>query len=202
LGVALARESTGVDIAARVIHSATEITMKFGLYGACCALALALVGIGCSDGTGDTTSSSSSSSSTSSTSSSGSTGGGGSAGEGGSAGAGGAGGAGGQLVLSDLEVKVEYAGVNTGTLSIAAFKQFPPMGPPLAFVQDKMPMFPVTKKLIGLEPGDYFITAILDIGNNNPQMPGPEDLQALTMPPVKVMGMNPPPVTLTLMDKP
>jgi hypothetical protein len=168
--------------------------MKVGLYGACCALALALVGIGCSDaGTGDTTSSSSSSSS-----SSGAAGEGGSGGTGGSAGAGGAGG---QVVLTDLEVNVQYAGIKTGTLSIAAFKQFPPMGPPLAFVQDAMPMFPVKKTLIGLEPGDYYITAILDIGNNNPQMPGPEDLQALTMPPVKVMGMTPP-VTLTLVDKP
>lgn len=176
--------------------------MKVGIYGACCALTLALVGVGCEGETpaSSESSSSSSSSSTAASSSSGEMGGAGGAGGGGGGGSAGAGG--GQVELSNLEVTVEYAGMNTGSLSIAAFKQFPPMGPPLAFVVEPMPMFPVKKTLMGLEAGDYYITAILDIGNNNPQMPGPEDLQALTMPPVKVMGMSPPPVTLTLKDKP
>lgn len=28
-----------------------------------------------------------------------------------------------------------------------------------------------------MEPGSYYIVAVLDVGSNNPTIPGPEDLQ-------------------------
>ncbi len=195
---------TGVGVRAWTFAAGLETEMKIGLFGALCALALAAVGAGC--GPGDTKP----------PTSSGTAGGGGEAGTGGMAGmggggmGGGTGGAGGSmLVLRDIEVTVEYAGVQTGTLTVAAFKQFPPAGPPVAFVQDPMPMFPATKTLKDVEAGDVYFVAILDIGNNNPVSPGPEDLQTVTMnammmpAPVTIDNMSPMPVTqtLTLVDK-
>jgi hypothetical protein len=161
--------------------------------GAVCALSMAFWLGACGGDDGGSGGAAGSSSSTTSTG----TGGAGGGGEGGAGGQGGS-----QVVLGDIDVTVQYAGAQTGTLSIAAFKQFPPAGPPLAFSQDKMPKFPAMATLKGLEPGDYYVVAILDIGNNNPQMPGPEDLQTVTMPAVTVKGNDMPAVTLTLMDKP
>ncbi len=117
-----------------------------------------------------------------------------------SSGAGGSGGA--AVQLGDVDVTVSYTGTKTGTLSIAAVSMFPPMGPPVAFQSFKMPVFPQTGTLIGLEvPKDYYLVAVLDIGNNNPQSPGPEDLVAITMPAVKVTTDKGPAVQLTLVDK-
>ncbi|MEP7120988.1 MAG: hypothetical protein ABJE95_08770 [Byssovorax sp.] len=107
------------------------------------------------------------------------------------------------VMLADVDVTVNYAGTQTGTLSIAAVTSFPPMGPPVAFQSFKMPMFPQKGMLIGLEvPRDYYIVAVLDIGNNNPQSPGPEDLVAITMPAVKLTAGAAAKVDLTLTDKP
>jgi hypothetical protein len=104
--------------------------------------------------------------------------------------------------LGDLAVTVNYAGMETGTLSVAAVTSFPPMGPPVAFQSDDMPVFPATLKLIGLETGKpVYVVAVLDIGNNNPQSPGAEDLLAITMPPVDVVADTETAVELTLMDK-
>ncbi len=158
----------------------------------------ALGAAGCGGGE-STTSTTSTTSSTSDASSSGATtGAGGSSSS--SSGAGGGGGA--AVMLADVQVKVNYAGTQTGTLSIAAITSFPPMGPPVAFQSFKMPVFPQKGTLIGLEaPKDYYFVAVLDIGNNNPQSPGPEDLVAITMPAVKVTADKPVMVELTLMDK-
>ena len=167
------------------------LTMAFSMLGA--------AGCGGGESTTSTTSSTSSSGAT--------TGAGGGAGEssssGSSSGGGGAGGGGGAAVmLADVQVMVNYAGTQTGTLSIAAVTSFPPMGPPVAFQSFKMPVYPQKGTLIGLEvPKDYYIVAVLDIGNNNPQSPGPEDLVAITMPAVKVTADKPVMVDLTLMDK-
>jgi hypothetical protein len=142
-------------------------------------------------------------SSTGTASSSGATTGAGGDGTGSSASSSGVGGSGGAaVVLGDVEVIVNYAGAQTGTLSIAAVSMFPPMGPPVAFQSFKMPKFPQKGTLIGLEaPKDYYLVAVLDIGDNNPQSPGPEDLVAITMPAVKVTPDEGPAVQLTLVDK-
>ena len=156
--------------------------------------------IGC--GSGETTTSTTTTSSTAAATSSGgvTTGTGGAGGGAGSGGAGGSGGA--AVVLGDVDVTVNYAGAQTGTLSIAAVSMFPPMGPPVAFQSFKTPMYPQKGTLIGLETSkDYYIVAVLDIGNNNPQSPGPEDLVAITMPAVKVTPDHAVAVDLTLMDK-
>jgi len=124
-------------------------------------------------------------------------------GAGGGTGGGGTGGTGGMEVqLGDIAVTVKYAGVETGTLSIAAVTSFPPSGPPVAFQSIEMPVFPQSAKLIGLETGKpYYVVAVLDIGNNNPQMPGAEDLVAITMPAVEIVANGEVPVELTLTDK-
>ncbi len=169
--------------------------MKIGLCGALCAISLALLVTACGEEDptpGDTTSSSTT------------TGTGGAGGTGGTGGAGGMGGMGGMPMMpGSADVTVNYAGAQTGTLSIAAFKQFPPMSLPAGVAPpEAMPTFPEMGTILDLPPGTYYFTAILDIGNNNPMSPGPEDLQAVTMPPVEVMPGMAAKVELTLMDKP
>lgn len=125
-------------------------------------------------------------------------------GQGGSGGAtGGSGGAGGQEVaLGDVAVTVNYAGAQTGTLSIAAITMFPPSGPPVAYQSYPTPAFPATGKLIGIEVDKpVYVLAVLDIGDNNPQSPGPEDLVAITMPAIDLVANGEVAVDLTLMDK-
>lgn len=106
----------------------------------------------------------------------------------------------GELKLGDILVTVTYEGMQTGTLSLAAVTSFPPMGPPLAAVTEKMPAFPFSGTLKGLEPRDYYVVAVLDVGDNNPQSPGPEDLLAFTPMPVTIVGDDMPMVSLTLVD--
>ena len=126
---------------------------------------------------------------------------GGSGGSGGSAATGGAGGTN-EVQLGDIAVTVDYAGAQTGTLNIAAVTSFPPSGPPVAFQTFPTPTFPQTGTLIGLEVGKpVYVVAVLDIGNDNPQSPGPEDLVAITMPAVEVVANSEVAVDLTLTDK-
>jgi hypothetical protein len=163
-------------------------------------LAIGISGLGVAGCGGDE----STTTSTATASSSGATTGGGGGGTGvssaSSSSAGGSGGA--AILLGDVDVTVSYTGTKTGTLSIAAVSMFPPMGPPVAFQSFKMPTFPQQGTLIGLEaPKDYYLVAVLDIGDNNPQSPGPEDLVAITMPAVKVTPDKGPAVQLTLVDK-
>ena len=125
-------------------------------------------------------------------------------GGGGAGGATATGGAGGstEVQLGDVAVTVNYAGAQTGTLNIAALTSFPPSGPPVAFQTFPTPVFPQMGKLTGIEVGKpVYVLAVLDIGNDNPQSPGPEDLVAITMPPVDLVANGEVQVDLTLMDK-
>jgi len=106
----------------------------------------------------------------------------------------------GELILADVEVTVMYEGMETGTLNVVALTEFPPMGPPSAIATDMEPTFPWMGSLTGLEPGEYIVFAVLDVGGNNPTMPGPEDPQGMTMMPVMVDGEGPFPVEVTLVD--
>jgi hypothetical protein len=76
-----------------------------------------------------------------------------------------------------LSVTVSYAGTKTGTLSIAVFPgtAFPPAGPPVGAFRQPNATFPVTHAFT-LAAGDYVLSAFLDVGDNNPQTPGPEDV--------------------------
>lgn len=171
---------------------------------AACLLAVSASLYACGDDettTTTTTTTSSTTTTTSSTSGSGGEGGGGGEGVGGGGGAGG-----GSAAVGDIEVTVNYMGMTMVTdkdsLNVAAFKAGEPLGQPPAFFVKKDPMFPVTDLLKGLEPGAYDIYAILDIGSNNPSMPGPEDLMATSMMAVEVKGNDKPTITVTIMDKP
>lgn len=108
----------------------------------------------------------------------------------------------GELVLGDIEVTVIYEGEQTGTLNVVAITEFPPMGPPKAVASDMMPTFPYAATLNDLEAGEYIIFATLDVGNDNPTIPGPEDPQAdVTMPVVvTVDGPGPFQAEVTLID--
>lgn len=127
------------------------------------------------------------------------TGGGGAGGSGGQGGSGGTGGV--AVQTGDFAFTVVYEGAQTGTLTVAAFTSFPPAGPPEAFQVYDMPVFPQMGKLVELDPGtDYYVLAVLDVGSNNPQMPGPEDPYTATMPPVQVTAGTETPIELTLTD--
>lgn len=106
----------------------------------------------------------------------------------------------GEPVFGDLDVTVIYEGAAVGTLNVAVLTEFPPMGPPSAIATDMEPTFPWMGSLTGLETGEYFVFAVLDVGGNNPTMPGPEDPQGMTMMPVMVDGEGPFPVEVTLVD--
>lgn len=107
----------------------------------------------------------------------------------------------GELVLGDIEVTVNYEGVETmGNLNVVAITEFPPMGPPLATASEMDPSFPFTATLVGLEAGEYIIFAVLDVGEPNPTIPGPEDPTGMTAMPVVVDGAGPITVDVTLMD--
>ncbi len=173
------------------------------LEGSCLSLfvagALALGGCGDSgSGSGGSGGSGGQTTTTSDTTNSG-----GQGGTGGATASGGTGGAGGQeVLLGDVAVTVNYAGAQTGTLSIAAITMFPPSGPPVAYQSYETPVYPQSGKLIGIEVDKpVYVLAVLDIGNNNPQSPGPEDLVAITMPPVDLVAGGEVQVDLTLMDK-
>jgi hypothetical protein len=172
--------------------------MKLGLCGALCALGLALTTlVACGD---DTNNGAGGNGSTSSSGTGGAGGDGGTGGAGGNGGAGGQGG--GQVALGDIEVTVAYTGAKTGPVAIAAFTNFPPMGPPLAVTAEPMPKFPLKATLTGLEAGTYYVIAFLDAPPASGNSPGKEDPQAVSMPAVQVKGNDKPTVTLTLMEMP
>ena len=108
----------------------------------------------------------------------------------------------GELVLGDIEVTVVYEGTQTGTLNVVAITEFPPMGPPQAVASEMDPTFPWTGTLNDLEAGEYIIFATLDVGGNNPTIPGAEDPQSdVTMPTTVVVdGPGPFQAEVTLVD--
>lgn len=85
-----------------------------------------------------------------------------------------------EAAASGVTVTVNYAGAQTGTLAIGVFPgtTFPPVVPPVGVLRTPNPTFPTTHTFSPLPAGDYIVAPFLDIGNNNPQSPGPEDLLA------------------------
>lgn len=107
-----------------------------------------------------------------------------------------------ELVLADVEVTVAYEGELTGTLNVVAITEFPPMGPPVAVASEMAPVFPYVATLNDLEAGEYIIFATLDVGGDNPTIPGPEDPQSDVVMPVTVVVDGPGPfmAEVTLLD--
>lgn len=107
----------------------------------------------------------------------------------------------GELVLADVEVTVTYDGTETmGNLNVVALTEFPPMGPPLATASQMDPTFPFTGTLMALEPGEYIIFAVFDVGEENPTIPGPEDPTGMAAMPITIDGPGPFSVDVTLVD--
>ncbi|MBK8258279.1 MAG: hypothetical protein IPK82_37125 [Polyangiaceae bacterium] len=165
------------------------------------ALALALSSAACGDGGGEKGGSAGADASGGNGGSGGS-GGSSTGGTGGQAGAASTGGSTMEVALGDIAFNVIYTGTQTGTLSLAAVTSFPPQGPPSAYQSFPMPMFPQAGKLVGLESDKkYYVAAVLDIGDNNPQSPGPEDLVAFIPMAQEIVPNGEISVELTLMDK-
>lgn len=106
---------------------------------------------------------------------------GGASGEAGATASGGAAGAGGDTSTvpgKTIRGTVSYAGSQQGSLSVGLYTQCPPAGPPVDLKIQKFaaPAFPQAYELTGVKAGSYYTIAVLDIGSNNPMMPGDEDL--------------------------
>lgn len=83
-----------------------------------------------------------------------------------------------------VTVNVTYAGAKTGSLVIALFNgtNFPPTPPPAKAVTLPAPItFPASTK-IEVPAGEYLATVYLDVGSNNPEGAGPEDLRGTPKP--------------------
>jgi hypothetical protein len=100
--------------------------------------------------------------------------------------------------LANIAVSVGYAGTKHGSVVVAAFRSFPPMGPPSAFQTVDMPTFPAMVTLRDLEAGTYYVVGMLDVAPASPTSPGPEDLQAVSAP--LMLSSTPMSVALTLHD--
>ncbi|MEM7155478.1 MAG: hypothetical protein AAF799_21690 [Myxococcota bacterium] len=106
----------------------------------------------------------------------------------------------GDAELGRIEVTVNYEGAGTGTLNVVLLTSFPPAGPPVAINAEMDATFPWTGTLSEIDPGDYFVFATLDIGNDNPTIPGDEDAQAMEAAMVTVVGGEMVTADLTLVD--
>ncbi len=78
--------------------------------------------------------------------------------------------------------EVRYDGSQDGSLLVGVFEwdeahPSQPMGPPADFVPVTEPTFPMEWEIAGLRPGAYFAGAVLDVGRDNPTIPGEEDLE-------------------------
>lgn len=105
------------------------------------------------------------------------------------------------LALGDIEVTVE-ADVErfAGRLSVGAFLSETPTSPPLAQAREMAPTFPLEVTLRGLEPGRYWVIAVLDADPPSPTLPGPEDRSVTSMA-VDVRGDDHPALSLRF-DRP
>jgi hypothetical protein len=81
-------------------------------------------------------------------------------------------------------VTVAYTGTEEGTLAIALFATLGQ--PPTVAQRIAAPTFPHSHTFPVVPPGNYFLHAYLDVGNNNFVGPGPEDPES-----------EPTPVTIT-----
>ena len=79
-----------------------------------------------------------------------------------------------------VRFSVAYTGAEMGTLALALYVACPPDGPPIGFRDQRIenPAFPLEFDFDGVSPGSYFAAATLDIGDDNPALPGPEDILA------------------------
>ena len=80
--------------------------------------------------------------------------------------------------LAEITATIRYGGKRSGQLAVAVFTENPPKSrPPVAFDTSEHPSFPVTSMLRDLDPGHYWVIAVLDLPPFTPGAvkPGPED---------------------------
>lgn len=104
-----------------------------------------------------------------------------------------------------IRARLEYSRTSTDVAraSVAAFTSFGPMGPmgpPRGFANAAQPAFPAELEITGLDPGTYYVVAVVDrLPATAPtDRPGAEDVQAFTRRPVDVVSGRTSTVTLTL----
>jgi len=73
---------------------------------------------------------------------------------------------------------VYYEGDAEGALIVAAFLEWPTLWAPELFVKIASPVYPQDYKLDGLDPGEYYIFAFIDVEPVSPTMPGDEDIKS------------------------
>lgn len=83
--------------------------------------------------------------------------------------------------LPKVTATVRYSGSKKGPLAVGVFTENPPKTkPPISFDTTNTPTFPYVAELRDLEPGKYWVVAVLDMPPVTPGavVPGVEDLQA------------------------
>lgn len=106
--------------------------------------------------------------------------------------------------FASIKVKVRYAGMKKGQLAVAAFVENPPKSkPPVSFDTAENPTFPRDLELRGLEPGTYWVAAVLDAEpyGTGGTKPGPEDIQVMSEA-ITITGTETKSVEVTLTDTP
>lgn len=105
--------------------------------------------------------------------------------------------------VGTISVKVRYTGARKGPLTIGAFPAPVPASPPVSFDTSKAPTYPYDAELRDMEPGTYWVVALIDVEplGGSALRPGPEDLQT-TSAAVEVKAGEKNTVELTLTDAP
>ncbi len=94
------------------------------------------------------------------------------------------------LALGKITATVNFAGTQKGPLSVGVFSENPPKTrPPVSFDTATTPSFPYTATLRDIEPGHYWVVAVIDLPPLSPGAlrPGPEDLLGASMP-IDIVG--------------
>lgn len=106
--------------------------------------------------------------------------------------------------LATVVATVRYGGTQRAPLAVGLFTENPPKTkPPVSFDTTNTPTFPYVAQLRDVEPGRYWVVAVLDLPPTSPGAvtPGAEDLQAISVP-IEVERGKDGAVEVTLTDKP
>ncbi len=64
-----------------------------------------------------------------------------------------------------------------GPLTVALFEDLPISGAPVAYLRINEPLYPQRFEIHDVQPGLYELMVVIDVGANNPTIPGSEDVQ-------------------------
>jgi hypothetical protein len=102
---------------------------------------------------------------------------------------------------ASIRAKINYAGGKQAPLAVGVFADNPPTSAPVSFDTTRTPAFPYTAELTAIEPGTWYVIAVLDMppGGGATLKPGPEDLQVASQK-ITVAAGDMRDVELTLVD--